>query len=41
MKLEQLYEINPYGLHIKVYKDEADYLIKIANSIYFKEHEKD
>lgn len=32
--MNELVEVNPYGLHMKVYKDEADVLIPLANKAY-------
>jgi hypothetical protein len=32
--LAMLLEFNPYGVHMKVYKDEADKLIPLANEAY-------
>lgn len=32
--MNEVLEVNPYGMHIKVYKDEADVLIPLANKAY-------
>lgn len=32
--MNKVLEINPFGLHMKVYKKEADTLIPIANKVY-------
>lgn len=32
--VDSLLALDPYGLHVKVYEDEADYLIPIYNKAY-------
>lgn len=32
--IDKILDMNPYGLHIKIYEDEADDLIKLANAAY-------
>ena len=32
--IDKVLEINPFGRHIKIYKDEADDIIKLANKAY-------
>ena len=32
--IDKLLEINPFGLHIKIYQDEAGDIIKLANKAY-------
>ena len=32
--IDLILEVNPFGLHIKIYEDEADELIKLANKAY-------
>lgn len=38
--IDRFLELNPFGLHIKVYKDEADTLIPLANKAYKESFEK-
>ena len=37
---KELLELNPFGIHFKVYPNEADKLIEIANAIYYDSAQK-
>lgn len=32
--MNKVLEVNPFGLHIKIYKNDADSMIKLANKVY-------
>lgn len=34
--VQSLLDIDPYGLHVKVYSDEADTLIPMYNQVYYE-----
>lgn len=36
---EELLKLNPFGIHFKVYPNEADKIIRLANDIYYKSAE--